>query len=63
MDEMPFKLTQIRQIKQQLNKAAHEPFKAGPDLIELNNKVKYLRGVLDNTLNFDHTYPLRYKRQ
>ena len=36
--------------KQQLNKAEHEPFKAGSDLIELSNKVKYLGGVLDKTL-------------
>ena len=39
--------------KQQLNKAAHEPFKAGSDLIELSNKIKYLGGVLDNTLSFE----------
>ena len=39
--------------KQQLNKAAHEPFTAGPDCIDLGNKVKYLGGVLDNTLNFE----------
>ena len=39
--------------KQQFNKSAHEPLKAGPDLTELSNKVKYLGGILDNTLNFE----------
>ena len=39
--------------KQQLNKAAHKLFKAGLDLIELSKKVKYLGGVLDNTVNFE----------
>ena len=39
--------------KHQLNKVAQEPLKAGPDLIELSDKVKYLGGVLDNTLNFE----------
>ena len=58
MDKMQFKLNSDRTecilfgSKHQLNKAAHEPFRTGPDLIELSNKVKYLGGVLDNTLNF-----------
>ena len=53
MDKMQLKLNldKIEYIlfgsKQQLNKAAQEPFKAGPDFIELSNKVKYLGGVLD----------------
>ena len=39
--------------KHQLNKAAQEPLKAGQDLIKLSNVVRYLGGVLDNTLNFE----------
>ena len=35
-------------MRHQLNKAVQEPLKAGPDLIGLSNKVKYLGGVLDN---------------
>ena len=38
---------------QQLTKINLEPLHAGPDLIELSNKVKYLGGLLDNTLSFD----------
>ena len=45
--------------KNQLNKAAQEPLKAGPDLIELTNKVKYLGEVLDNTLNFESHVSLK----
>ena len=48
--------------KQQLSKAAHEPLKAGPDLIELSNKVKYLGGVLDNTLNFESHLSLKVQK-
>ena len=45
--------------KQQLNKASHEPFRVRLDLIELNNKFKYLRGFLDNTLNFESYVSLK----
>ena len=38
---------------QQLTKINPEPLHAGPDLIELSNKVRYLGGLLDNTLSFD----------
>ena len=38
---------------QQLTKINPEPLQAGPDLIELSNKVKYLGSLLDNTLSFD----------
>ena len=38
---------------QQLTNINPEPLNAGPDLIELNNKVKYLGVLLDNTLSFD----------
>ena len=38
---------------QQLTKIYPEPLHAGPDLIELGNKIKYLGGLLDNTLSFD----------
>ena len=56
---MPLKLSSDKtecilfESKQQLDKAAHEPLKTGPNLKELTNKVKYLEGVLDNTLNFE----------
>ena len=58
MDKMSFKLNSDKMeyilfgSKQQVNKAAQEPIKAGPYLIELSDKVKYLGGVLDYTLNF-----------
>ena len=39
--------------RQQLTKINLEPLQAGPDLIELSNKVKYLDTLLDNTLSFD----------
>ena len=39
--------------QQQLTKIFLEPPLAGPDLIELSNKVKYFGGLLDNTLSFD----------
>ena len=48
--------------KQQLSKAAHEPLKAGSDLIELSNKVKYLGGVLGNTLNFESHISLKVQK-
>ena len=38
---------------QELTKINLEPLHTGPDLIELSNKVKYLGGLLDNTLSFD----------
>ena len=38
---------------QQLTKINPEPLHAGPDLIELSSKVKYLGALLDNTLLFD----------
>ena len=38
---------------QQLTKINPEPLHAGPDLIELISKVKYLGALLDNTLSFD----------
>ena len=38
---------------QQLTKINPEPVRAGPDLMELSNKVKYLGTLLDNTLSFD----------
>ena len=38
---------------QQLTKINPEPLHAGPDLIELSSKVKYLGAPLDNTLSFD----------
>ena len=38
---------------QQLSKINPEPLQASPDLIKLSNKVKYLGGLLDNTLSFD----------
>ena len=38
---------------QHLTKINLEPLQAGPDLIELSNKVKYLDTLLDNTLSFD----------
>ena len=37
----------------QLTKINPESLQAGPDLIELSNKVKYLGALLDNTLSFD----------
>ena len=40
-----------------INKAEQEPFRAGPDLIEQSEKVKYLGGVLDNTLNYKSHIP------
>ena len=38
---------------QQLIKINRRPLQAGPDLIELSNKVKYLGSLLDNLLSFD----------
>ena len=48
--------------KHQLNKAAQEPLKAGPDLIELSDKVSYLGGVLDSTLNFESHVSLKVQK-
>ena len=68
MDKMQLKLNSDKSeyisfgSKQQLNKAAQEPIKSGPDLIELNNKVKYLGGVLDNTLNFESHISLKVQK-
>ena len=45
-----------------LNKAAHEPLKAGQDLIELSNMIKNLGGVLDNTLNFESHVSLKAQK-
>ena len=59
MDSMHLKLNseKTEYIKfgshQQLTKINPEPLQAGPDLIELSNKVKYLGTLLDNTLSFD----------
>ena len=39
--------------RQQLPEINPEPLQAGPDLVELSNKVKYLGSLLDNTLSFD----------
>ena len=39
--------------QQQLTKINLEPLQAGPDLMELSNKVKYLDGLLDSPLSFD----------
>ena len=39
--------------RQQLTKINLRLLQAGPDLIELSNKVKYLGSLLDNTLSFD----------
>ena len=38
---------------QQLTKINLEPLRAGPDLIKLSDKIKYLGGLLDSTLSFD----------
>ena len=48
--------------KHQLNKAAQEPLKVGPDLIELSDRVKYLGGVPDNTLNFESHVSLKMQK-
>ena len=59
MDKMWLKLNSSKTecilfgLRHQLSKAAQEPLKVGPDLIELSDKVKDLGGVLDNTLNFE----------
>ena len=59
MDSMPLKLNSEKTeyimfgSHQQLTKINPEPLHAGPDLIELSNKVKYLGALLDNTLSFD----------
>ena len=67
MDKMQLKLNSDKTEyilfgwKQQLNTAADEPFKV--DLIELRNKIKYLGGVLDNTLNFESHVSLKVQSQ
>ena len=48
--------------KHQLIKTEQEPLKAGPDFIELSDKVKYLGGVLDNTLNFESHMSLKVQK-
>ena len=48
--------------KHQLNKAEKEPLKAGPDFIELSDKVQYLGGVLDNNLNFESHMSLKVQK-
>ena len=59
MDSMCLKLNSDRTeyimfgSHQQLTKINLEPLHAGPDLIELSKKVKYLGALLDNTLSFD----------
>ena len=69
MDKMQLKLNSHKtecilfRSKHQLNKAAKEPLKLGPDLIELSDNVKYLGGDLDNTPTLNHMYLLRCKRQ
>ena len=49
-------------LKHQLNKAAQEPLKAGFDFINLSDKVKYLGGVLNNTLNFETHVSLKVQK-
>ena len=59
MDSMHLKLTSDKteyimfRSQQQLTKINLEPLRAGPNLIKLSNKVKYLDGLLDSTLSFD----------
>ena len=59
MDSMPLKLNSEKTEYimfgswQQLTKISPTPLHAGPDLIELSTKVKYLGALLDNTLSFD----------
>ena len=48
--------------KQQLKNTTHKPFKVGPDFIELSNRVKYLGGVQDNTLNFESHISLKVQK-
>ena len=48
--------------KEKLNKVAQDPMKAGLDLTELSNKVKYLGGVSDNTLNFESHISLKVQK-
>ena len=48
--------------RHQLNKVEQEPLKAGPDFIEQSDKVKYLGGVLDNTLNFESHVSLKVQK-
>ena len=49
-------------LKHQLNEAAQKPLKAGLDLIEPSGKVKYLGGVLGNTLNFESLVYLKVQK-
>ena len=47
---------------QQLTKINPKPLHAGPDLIELSNKVKYLDALLNNTLSFDTHVSLKVQK-
>ena len=59
LDKMEYMLFGL---KQQLKKVAQEPIMAEPDLMTLSNKVKYLGGVLDNTLNFEAHISLKLQK-
>ena len=45
-----------------INKVEQELLRAGPDLIEQSEKVKYLGGVLDNTLNYKSHVSLKVQK-
>ena len=68
MDKMWLKLNSNKTVcilfglRHQLIKAAQKPLKAGPDLTELSDKVKYLGGVLENTLNFESQVSLKVQK-
>ena len=68
MDKMQLKLNSEKTeyilfgSKHQLNKAEQELLKAGQDFIEQSDKVKYLGGVLDNTLNFESHVSLKVQK-
>ena len=44
------------------NKAEQELLTAGPDFIQQSDKVKYLGGFLDNTLNFESHVTLKVQK-
>ena len=48
--------------RHQLNKAEQELLKAGPDFIQQSDRVKYLGGFLDNTLNFELHVSLKVQK-
>ena len=48
--------------KHTINKAEQELLRAGPDLTEQSAKVKYLGGVLDNTLNYKSHVSLKVQK-